>query len=287
MKKYIVRLLALMMAVIFVLPGCGKETPSENQEKTPADNEAATWDPDNKWINCEPAYSKSDVEPLSPDGERVWAYSWGEYLEAKEASGFTPLANWLPWEQFSALGTFYRSFWWEGQPTTSQYEYLYTDPSTGESFVYHVSYKKIPKDSGVTNIKEYNQWYYGKEILNYPTVMNQLTLAAKDFSNADLLDVDPNDSVFAECKNKYGDFGYYVDDILDLTYYTYSDVVGCLQFVYNGWKIRIIKDTVVEKREMPSLKNQNPDIINRLINGNTYKQAIEELMDPKNAVPAD
>ena len=236
----------------------------------------------NRFINCEPGYKQPSASAGSPDGERVWAYSMQEYLSAKGKANFSK-EDWLPWEQFSALGEFHRSFWWEGQPGSSQYEYEYTDPTTGKTWIYHVEFDKIPEDSGVTNIKEYYQWYYGKEIIDYPSLMNALTFTAKDFPNGDLAAIDPEDPIFANCKTKNNDFGYYVDDVLDLTYYDYCDTVANPRFVYNGWLIRISKDPKVSDKKQHAIDDTDAEILRKLMNADTYKEAIQELMNPENA----
>ena len=115
--------------------------------------------------------------------------------------------------------------------------------------------------------------------------MNQPTFAAKDFLNGNLAVVDPDDPVFANCKTKNNDFGYYVDDVLDLPYYDYSDVVSNPRFVYNGWMIRIIKDSVDETQggTIYAIDDTDAEILRKLMNADTYKEAIEELMNPENA----
>ena len=265
MKKQTLQIISVLLVCMLLFAGCGKS--------------------DNRYINCDPQYNNSSSKPLSSDAAKISAWTMEDYLAAKEESGFVAWEDWLPWEQFSALGEFHKSFWREGRPGSSQYEYEYTNPTTGKTWIYHVEFDKIPEDSGVTNIKEYYQWYYGKEIVNHPTIMNQPTFAAKDFLNGNLAVVDPDDPVFANCKTKNNDFGYYVDDVLDLPYYDYSDVVSNPRFVYNGWMIPIIKDSVDETQggTIYAIDDTDAEILRKLMNADTYKEAIEELMNPENA----
>jgi len=268
MKRQMVRLLVILLTILLMLSACGKETE------------------ENRYIDCEPGYKQPNVSASTPDGDRVWSYSMQEYLKSKNRANFSS-KDWLPWEQFSSLGEFYSSFWWEGQPGSSQYKYQYTDPATGNTWIYHVEFDKIREDSGVTNIKEYDQWYYGKEIVEHPTIMNTPTLTATDFQSLDLTDVDLENPIFSNCKNKYGDFGYYIDDVMELTYYDYFDTVRRARFVYNNWLVKISKYVKEEEdsSKLLSLGKTDSDIIQRLTNINTYKQAIKELMDPANALP--
>ena len=211
-----------------------------------------------------------------------------EYLLAKESIGW-PSEEWLSWEQFAALGDFYSASWWPSTPASVEYEYLYTDFNTKNTWIYHVDFEKLREDSGVTNIKEYNQWYLGCEWdltvesdsgLNRRLVVNTPTISSDSFSDSNLTNIDPNDSIFKNCKNQYGDVGYYVDNMIEFTYYKETDSVRKLQFVYNGWLISI------HKRKKDDLKsaidNTDCKILQKLVNANTYKEAIAELMDPTN-----
>ena len=206
---------------------------------------------------------------------------YDEYLlqTAKEENFVA--GKWLSWEQFSMLGDFYSAGWWEKHPETCQYKYLYTDSESGKSWIYYIEFEKVPVDSGVTNIKEYRQWYWGKEILNNPQILAVPTLTANSFPNSNLLDIDPNDPTFDKCKdNKYGYRWYYVDDILDVIYNGELNSVCNLSFVYNGWKIDFAKMDM--EFRFAGLDNTDSEILQKLVNADTYMEAIEELMDPAN-----
>ena len=284
MKKHITSWIALLLVMAIAVSGCGKQTESTGNDKESTEN---------RYINCEPGYQQTGgTRPLTPDGGKFSAYSMDEYLLAKEKSGFIGNENWLPWEQFSALGEFYSVFWWEGQPGSCQYKYLYTDEATGKSWIYYVNFDKIPEDSGVTNLKEYWQWYFGSEWdsteeyvgkQNRRMRVNTPSISPDAFPDSDLTNIDPNDPIFANCKHQSGAFGYYVDDILELSYYAESNCVTNPEFVYNGWLIRISKDPVKESaNRYHAFDDTDPEILQKLVNANTYKEAIAELMDPTN-----
>ena len=285
MKKHFAALIFIVLALLLI--GCSntdKETKDSNTKENTVE--------ENRYINCAPQYNSSSEKPCSPDGTKTSAWTWEDYLKAKEESGFTDLDNWLSWEQFSALGEFHKSFWWDGSPESSQYEYLYTDETTGKSWIYAVIFEKLPENSGVTNFKEYWQWYFGSEWdsteeyvghWNRRMIVNTPSISPDAFPDSDLTNIDPNDSIFANCKNKYGDFGYYVDDILELSYYAESNCVTNPEFVYNGWLIRICKDPVKESaNRFHTFDDTDPEILQKLVNANTYKEAIAELMNPAN-----
>jgi hypothetical protein len=292
MKRQTVRLLAILLTILLTLSACGKETEENRYQETEENRYQET--EENRYIDCEPGYKQpkqSTSFPITPeDSQKVSAYSYNKYLKAKEQANFSN-EDWLPWEQFSSLGEFYRSFWWAGQPGSSQYNYQYTDPATGNTWIYHVGFEKIREDSGVTNIKEYDQWYYGKEILNNPIVMAHPTLTENDFKGSDLTDIDLDDPLFDKVKSACDSFGdgdnyygfhYYIDDTLQLFHDGYNNIVRDPMFVYNGWVISISKHHGDDPKPL-GLDSTDCDIIQRLTNINTYKQAIEELMDPANA----
>ena len=275
MKKHFAALIFIVLALLLI--GC-----SNTDEKTKDSNIEENTVEENRYINCAPQYGNPSVKPTSPSGTQTYTWTWEDYLKAKEESEFTDLDNWLSWEQFSALGEFHRSFWWDGSPESSQYEYLYTDETTGKSWIYSVEFTKLPENSGVTNIKEYYQWYYGREILNHPDIMNRPTFESNSFANSDLTAIDLNDPIV---KDYYPDlsFAYYVDDVLLLSHFKLKDSVSCCnpQFVYNGWLIKIFKKST-DGSPRQALDNTDPEILQKLVNANTYKEAIAELMDPAN-----
>lgn len=290
MKRIIcIRFVALFVLLTMILSACSdknktEDTDSENkpEENQTNDTDSENNPEENRYINCAPQYNSSSEKPCTPDGTQTYTWTWEDYLKAKEESGFTDLDNWLSWEQFSALGEFHKSFWWDGSPESSQYEYLYTDEATGKTWIYHVEFDKIPENSGVTNIKEYEQWYYGREILNHPHIMNQPTFESNSFANSDLTAIDLNDPIV---KDYYPDltFAYYVDDVLRLSHFKLKDSVSCCtpKFVYNGWLIKIFKKST-DGSPRQALDNTDPEILQKLVNANTYKEAIEELMNPAN-----
>ncbi len=250
MKKHnTIRALALILLVFMTITACGKTI-------------------ENRYINSEPGYKQrasSGAKPLSADGGRIISRSMDEYLKAKESSGFTADEGWLSWEQFSALGEFYWSFWWEGQPNTSYYKYVYTHPEKGTKYIYRVGYDKIPEDTGVTNIKEYYQWYHGKEIPNDFFEVRPLR-SIEYFTNPDLTEYEyvEGKSFFVEESILYG--GHRI------------------VFFYDGFAINITKLNLSDG--CPFDSSEDPEIIRRLTNTETYMDAIKELMDPKNAQAA-
>ena len=249
MKKQTLQTITVLLVCMLLFVGCGKS--------------------DNRYINCDPQYNNSSA-PSYPKVAKISTWTMEDYLAAKEESGFVAWKDWLPWEQFSALGEFDHTFWWDGSPGSSQYEYRYTNPKTGETREYYVGFEKIPEDSGVTNIKEYYQWWYGRE---YDKKYSARFLTRSDISNSDLTTIELEDQT------------YYEDELLFL-----NENKTAVEFVYNGWKIFIVSvnpdHNVFTNNDVPmylGFGTADCDIIRRLLNADTYKEATQELMNPENA----
>ena len=121
MKKQTIRLLALMLSLICVLSACGKKqtnTPNESPKNQTEENSIE----DNKNVYGDSGNSgnSGDSPSLAP-GSRIYCRSMDEYLEAKSNSGFSVEEGWIPWEQFSFLGDFKKSYWIKGSAGSAQY----------------------------------------------------------------------------------------------------------------------------------------------------------------------
>ena len=232
---------------------------------------------ENRFINCEPGRDQSSINPMYPSGIRISAYTYDDYLVATETSNITEIDDWLPWEQFSALGEFYWSFWWDGSADCSfQYEYEYTDSKTGQSWLYGVSYRLLPKEVAIVNMKEYEQWYYGKEISEYYFDEIAVQYTTKDFSNPDLTkDQEVKKGIFI-----------LLDDVLRCSQLENGQLRGYISFVYNGYHVLISKLDLSKEHSLPFNSAEDHEIIRRLTNTETYMDAIKELMDPQNAQTA-
>ena len=228
----------------------------------------------NRFINCEPGRDQSGDSPLTPTGNRTKTKTYGSYLVAKKASGFTEVEGWLPWEQFSALGEFYSASWWDGDPFSSQFEYKYTNPDTGESWIYYVSAKKLPEKAAIANMVEYWQWYFGKELPENCFKETEVLYTATDFDIADLTkqqEVPTQSHVI-------------LDKILRFQLYGEGLLSGYISFVYDGYHVLITKDGMyADGKDDPYNSSEDPEIIRRLTNTQTYMDAIKELMNPENA----
>ncbi|MBE6672343.1 MAG: hypothetical protein E7599_02335 [Ruminococcaceae bacterium] len=269
----------MILAAALLFSGCAGKTVENGNNENEIKEEV------NKFINSEPGRLQTG-ECLDEDAVRINCTDYAEYR--RQIAQEDTSAGWLSWEQFSALGEFYSAGWWQGDPQGCQYKYLHTDPATGKTWLYSVYFEIMP--STVTNIKEYWQWYFGSEWdsteeyvggWNRRMRVNMPSISPDAFPDSDLTNIDPNDSIFANCKNKYGDFSYYVDDILDLSYYVSLNGGKDLDFVYDGWRITIYKKTS-DGTKSGILDNTDPEILQKLVNANTYKEAIAELMDPAN-----
>ena len=265
-KNSVIKIISVVLSFILLLSGCESENNEESTgKKSPAE--------ENRYINCDPQYKNSSSSGGSgcKVGPRSSALAFEDYLINKEKSGFIAGENWLPWEQFSALGEFYYSFWWDDSPMSSQYKYLYTDPETGKSVLYYASAKKISENSGVTNIKEYFQWWYGREYNSW--LGKARTLTKSDLSNSNLTAIEKP--------------AYYGNDL-----HLWSD--SAIHFMCNGWMITIyVVSPDNSSDEHPKYGKEDltfvdkfgiadSDIVKRLLNADTYMEAIEELMDPAN-----
>ena len=309
MKK--IKLISFLLALMMLLSACGqpneKEVDNDNiNEEDKAEGDSASDGgtkkddnqmDDNRYINSTPGYLQiypeygwgANVTPdVYPSGYEYETLD--SYLMKKDNLNFD-YNCWLSWEQFSALGVFNKAYWDKESPSKGCFEYLY-ETNAGVSWIYYVDFIKIPEESKVTNIKEYYQWYLGREWdltiesnsnLNRKMVVNTPTIASNEFHNSNLTNIDPNDLIFDNCKNQFEDFGYYVDDILELGYYSsIANFVSSPSFVYNGWLIKIIKRSTKDDSLIYALDDTDPEILQKLVNANTYKEAIAELMDPAN-----
>ena len=232
---------------------------------------------ENRFINNEPRYGYGEGSDACIEPEyKINCRSMNEYLEAKSNSGFSVEEGWIPWEQFSVLGDFKRSYWIKGSDGAAEYEYLYTDPGTGKSMVYSVNFNKLPKKAAIVNMKEYEQWYYGKEISENYFDEIVVRYTAKDFSNPDLT------------KDQEVKKGVYIllDDILRCSQLDNGQLDSFIFFVYNGYKILLTKQDANAEDYLPFDSSEDHEIIRRLTNTETYMDAIKELMDPKNAQTA-
>ena len=272
MKKKIIQMLVLTLSVLLMLSGCsesGKNKNDNDNDKT--DELTDDLSMENPYINSPPGYEMFTKDGyIMDDAEWLQMNSYSEYCKQKELEN-PNLGKWLLWEQFSALGEFHKAMWWEGQPETSEYEYLYTDPNSGDSWIYNVNYIRGPKSLEFSNEREFFQWYWGRELSEI--WRNAPTYSAKDFKTESLLE-----------KNKGGVF-YYNDDLRLGT--MGIERLSSISFYYNGWHVSIYKFDSSSSKNCPFDAEKDAEIIRRLLNVNTYKQAIEELMDPKNAVIAD
>ena len=271
MKKQTIRLLALMLSLICVLSACGtKETTPQNE--TP-ENQME----ENRFINNEPRYGYGEGSGACIDSEyKINCRSMNEYLEAKSNSGFSVEEGWIPWEQFSFLGDFKSSYWIKGSDSGAEYEYLYTDSGTGKSMVYRVNFGKLPEKAAIVNMKEYEQWYYGKEISEYYFDEIAVQYTTKDFSNPDLTkDQEVKKGIFI-----------LLDDVLRCSQLENGQLRGYISFVYNGYHVLISKLDLSKEHSLPFNSAEDHEIIRRLTNTETYMDAIKELMDPKNAQTA-
>ena len=280
MKRIIcIRFVALFVLLTMILSACSDKNKTEDtdSENKPEENQTNDTDSENKpeenrYIDCEPGYKQSSGNACATG--RIAAYSMEEYLALKptlDALGFTS-ENWLPWEQFSVLGEFQVAYLWEEVPEDSSYDYLYTDEETGKSCIYAVKIYKFPKNSGVTNIKEYYQWWYGNE---YETEYAPKISFIDDDASVD------SDFIALLTKDDYHYRTYYYkDEIL------FSETN--IEFVFDGWKIAIYSINPNHRNEGESYfidfhtGNCISKPIQQLLNANTYKEAIAELMDPTN-----
>ncbi len=243
------------------------ETPI-NTPNTPSTPE------ENRFINCEPGRDQSGGSPTTPTGSRTKTKTYGSYLAAKKASGFTEVEGWLPWEQFSALGEFYSASWWDGDPFSSQFEYKYTNPDTGESWIYYVSAKKLPEKAAIANMVEYYQWYYGKELPEDYFEKTAVLYTANDFDIADL----------TKQQTKPNAIFVILDKTMEIQIYGEERLSPYIVFVYNGYYVLIAKcNSYDPSKGVIYDSSEDPEIIRRLTNTQTYMEAIEELMNPENA----
>ena len=271
MKKRTVGLLAFTLTLVCLFSACGtKQTNPQNESPKNQMEE-------NRFINNEPRYGYGEGSDACIEPEyKINCRSMNEYLEAKSNSGFSVEEGWIPWEQFSVLGDFKKSYWIKGGSGGAQYDYLYTDPNTGKTMVYHVEFGKLPEKAAIVNMKEYHQWYYGKEISEDFFERSTVRYTAKDFSNPDLTkDQEVKKGVFI-----------LLDDMVEYKQMHDGQLDSFIDFVYNGYHILVVKLDESEEDYLPFDSSEDHEIIRRLTNTETYMDAIKELMDPKNAQTA-
>jgi hypothetical protein len=263
MKKTMILMIVLLC---LILVGC------TNTKEVPTD----TFDP-------YAGTTSGSEECLPHDAVRITLNSMSKYLEQKQKDNFS-LDEWLPWEQFSALGEFHEAAWWDGDPESSHYEYLHTDSKTGKQYIYTVEFDRVPEDSGVTNTRQYFQWFIRWNPDRYRDDLMEIThtRTKKYFKNPDLTQYVGT----SEGRGKEEDNDFYIlDDVLYMCTSIGKTDSNHLQFYYDGWCISIYKDDRSDNN-VPFNSAEDPEIIRRLTNTETYMDAIKELMDPKNAQTA-
>ena len=256
MKKRTIRLLAFMLSLICVLSACGTNQTEENSVE------------DNKNVHGDSGNS-GDSACIDSDS-KITCHSMDEYLEAKSNSGFSVEEGWIPWEQFSFLGDFKKSYWIKGSDGMAQYEYLYIDPGTGKTIVYYVTYKKLPEEAGIKTMTDFMKAAYGEENYFEDKIVYR---TASSFADPDLT------------KNPVRtDKGCFViDDIMECIQLEDGKLNGYIEFLYNGYWVNFLRESLEASCAMPFDLAEDHEIVRRLTNTETYMDAIKELMDPKNA----
>ncbi len=270
MKKRTIRLLALMLSLICVLSACGtNQTNSKNE--SPKNKTEENSIEDNKNVYGDSGNS-GDSPSLAP-GSRIYCRSMDEYLEAKNSSGFSVEEGWIPWEQFSFLGDFKKSYWIKGSAGMAQYEYLYIDPNTGKTIVYYVSYKQLPKDAGIKTMTDFMKASYGEENFFEDQIVYR---TASSFADPDL----------TKNPGRTDKGTFLIDDIMHCVQLEDGKLNGYITFLYNGYWVEFLKKTLNGNGAVPFDLAEDHEIIRRLTNTETYMDAIKELMDPQNAQTA-
>ena len=248
------KIIAGMILLALLFSGCAsKPTDNKNGANGKEDKEI------NKYIDSEPGrLQMGDNSPA--DAVRITCTDYDDYrclIAQEDASA----KEWLLWEQFSALGEFYEVSWWKGNPSL-QCRYVFTNPKTNREQIYYVGYNRIPDELGDISIKEYYQWYFGRDYVEVPEYKTS------DFANLYLL------------KPKSEAIGMiaYVSDELRIDYDSGDNTANQIHFVYDKWQVTIIRDDYSAFDP-----NEDPEIIQRLLNVDTYMDAIKELMNPENA----
>lgn len=300
MKKF--KLISFLLALMMLLSACGQ--PNENaidNDKTDTENKIEddsnhgnnnieedgsstdgsiekddqTNDKDpidvteeNPYINCKPGSELIwDDEAVEPDEDPVDATSKSVYLAAKRKVP-SSYGDWYPWEQFSALGEFGWAYFWASEPDHCQYRYLYDNPHSKKTRIYHVTVRKLPDECDVTNIREFYLWFYGNNITEKD--LNAPIIKSSDLSDPDLT------------KLKDGYIGVFIDKELYIKASRVGhEFISVVEWIYNGYWIKIYSDDSNSK-PVPFDSSLDVGIIQKLLNANTYKEAIAELMDPAN-----
>lgn len=313
--KFRILLLALLLVIAMLLSSCNnlKNNKVNNQfdsdidTDTDADTDADTDDDDdtdddyddndddgadtkeeyNRYKDSPPGEYRyvllGDMKPDVDDGVYCFeAKSYDQYLsEASTAISKSYSDEWISWEQFSKLGEFYSALYKSaehaGRANNEFYYQYYSEAGSvneGTDVRYTVMALKIFEDTGITNIKEYCQWAWGYNIPD-DYYKDNPTYVAEDFDNPDLI----------ECWKTIDQdhFTFFLNDELRVFGSTIPNDSGVYQvdFVYNGWRI-IIEKTGGNSYFVNFDSSEDPEIIQKLLNVNTYKEAIAELMDPAN-----
>lgn len=223
------------------------------------------------FCGCGKTNSDDDAtgKPLSPNNQvRFITYTeYTQYVKTNRIPDYCHL-----WEDFSALGEFHSATLYKNMPEENvfgeygDYEYIYIDES-GFDRCYQVCFMTLG-DTGFT-------FYDNKIHEEFFPIAHYGEKNIEKYSEKWFVDGDFTKPLCSQTK------WILVDDTF-LMRVPSSEGALMVYFIYEDMVYRIdIRGPRGEMRRFNS--TMDCDIIRRLLNINTYKEAIEELMNPENA----